>query len=257
MVVEDYSEGLQYLKSEISRTELTCRTDDKFLLRFLRAKKCDSKRAFTLLQNYYFVRRRYSHVFSNFVPSSVRDILQSGVFEVLSQCDQLGRKIFVGRVSRWEVYKHNVIDLLRANLMILETLLEEVEVQQNGIVIIYDCRGFTWRHAIQFTPRVIYLITKLLESTFPVRYKEMHIVYMHALAKNVVSFIKPLMTKKMKKRVHLHDNCMQQLHSFLSKNCLPEEYGGELKNQDFRIFLEKVLNLEEEFGYHQKYWTEN
>lgn len=74
-------------------TGLKSRTDDAFLLRFLRARKFDYDRAYELLINYYTIRETNKDVIGNLIPSAVEHIYDSGAVTMLPHRDKEGRRI--------------------------------------------------------------------------------------------------------------------------------------------------------------------
>jgi len=72
---------------------LKSRTDDAFLLRFLRARKFDYDRAYNLLVNYYTIRASNTDIIGHITPSSVEPIYDHGVATVLPHRDREGRRI--------------------------------------------------------------------------------------------------------------------------------------------------------------------
>jgi len=55
------------------------RKDDKFLLRYLRAKKFDTDRALQLYVNYHRYRKKYEHVLGEITPKAAEHILKTGL----------------------------------------------------------------------------------------------------------------------------------------------------------------------------------
>lgn len=76
---------------------LHSRTDDAFLLRFLRARKFDYERALNLIISYYRAQVDNKDMLGQLVPSSVKHILDAGVAGVLPHRDKEGRKVMVIR----------------------------------------------------------------------------------------------------------------------------------------------------------------
>jgi len=72
---------------------LKSRTDDAFLLRFLRARKFDYDRAYNLLINYYTIRASNADVIGHVTPSVVEPLYDTGAVTVLPHRDKEGRKI--------------------------------------------------------------------------------------------------------------------------------------------------------------------
>ena len=80
-------------------SDLKIRTDDAFLLRFLRAKKFDYDRAFNLIIRHYEMKadERNKQLFTNLRPASIKHVLEAGVTGVLPNRDKFGRRVIVFR----------------------------------------------------------------------------------------------------------------------------------------------------------------
>jgi len=75
------------------------RKDDKFLLRYLRAKKFDTDtcRALQLYVNYHKYRKKYEHVLGEVSPKAAEHILKTGLLSVLPERSRSGCKVVVIR----------------------------------------------------------------------------------------------------------------------------------------------------------------
>ncbi|XP_071037852.1 uncharacterized protein [Parasteatoda tepidariorum] len=67
---------LRLYTSETPQEELCSVMDDSFLLRFLRCKKYDVKKAFITLKNYYDFKKRYSGIITDLTPSKLKRVLE-------------------------------------------------------------------------------------------------------------------------------------------------------------------------------------
>jgi CRAL/TRIO, N-terminal domain len=96
---------------------LTARTDDAFLLRFLRARKFDYDRSYTLLVNYYTIRAQNPEVFSGLKFNMVEHVFDSGVLSVLPTRDSLGRNVVYLRPGKQK--QHLEMDIVEGCQSIL------------------------------------------------------------------------------------------------------------------------------------------
>lgn len=76
---------------------LRSRTEDTFLLRFLRARKFDQERAYKQLIQYYQTRKENPDVFENLTPKRVQFLLEAGVATVLQDRAPDGSRVIVFR----------------------------------------------------------------------------------------------------------------------------------------------------------------
>ena len=76
------------------------RTDDEFLLRFLRARKFDYDRAFALLLEYFTVRAKHRDIFQGCLPSKLGHVFDTKISMVLPNRDQNGHRMVFFRPGK-------------------------------------------------------------------------------------------------------------------------------------------------------------
>uniref|UniRef100_A0A7M4FN51 Clavesin-1 n=1 Tax=Crocodylus porosus TaxID=8502 RepID=A0A7M4FN51_CROPO len=179
------------------------RTDDAFILRFLRARKFHQTEAFRLLAQYFQYRQLNLDMFKNFKADDpgIKRALIDGFPGVLENRDHCGRKILLLFAANWDQSRNSFIDILRAILLSLEVLIEDQELQINGFILIIDWSNFSFKQASKLTPSILKLAIEGLQDSFPARFGGVHFVnqpwYIHAL----YTLIKPFLKDKTRKRV--------------------------------------------------------
>ncbi|XP_034427981.1 clavesin-1-like [Hippoglossus hippoglossus] len=219
------------------------RTDDDFILRFLRARKFDQMETFRLLAQYFQFRQQNLDMFQSFKvdDSGIKRALMDGFPGVLETPDQHGRKILILFASNWDQSRNSFIDILRAILLSLEVLIENPELQINGFVLIIDWSNFSFKQASKLTPNILKLAIEGLQDSFPARFGGIHFVnqpwYIHAM----YTIIKPFLKDKTRKRIFLHGNNLNSLHQLIQPECLPSEFGGSMPPYDMGIWARTLL----------------
>ncbi|KAG9347488.1 hypothetical protein JZ751_005055 [Albula glossodonta] len=223
------------------------RTDDAFILRFLRARKFNHFEAFRLLAQYFEYRQQNLDMFKNLKPTDpgIKQALKDGFPGVLSNLDRYGRKILVLFAANWDQSRYTFVDILRAILLSLEAMIEDPELQVNGFVLIIDWSNFTFKQASKLTPSMLRLAIEGLQlliilvgtltsplsnhfisklDSFPARFGGIHFVnqpwYIHAL----YTVIRPFLKDKTRKRI------------------LPSELGGMLPPYDMGTWARTLLD---------------
>ncbi|XP_070539581.1 alpha-tocopherol transfer protein-like [Ptychodera flava] len=197
-----------------NRPDINFRLDDAFLLRFLRNKKFDVDRTLKALIHYYKVRRDYREIFDNYKPSAVRDTLNFQHDFICPSRDKEGRVVFVTRIGLMDEY--DVTEVVKAQLLLLETLLCDEEVQVNGMVYAVD-----WAK----------LSSKDMKYTSPMMLKKVTDVYL----------------------IHFHGDEYGSLHEHVPSAMLPCELGGQLPGYDNTEWVNKILAAEEDFVYYNQF----
>ncbi|XP_034416024.1 clavesin-1-like [Cyclopterus lumpus] len=219
------------------------RTDDDFILRFLRARKFDQTETFRLLAQYFQFRQQNLDMFQSFKVDDpgIKRALMDGFPGVLETPDQHGRKILILFASNWDQSRNSFTDILRAILLSLEVLIENPELQINGFVLIIDWSNFSFKQASKLTPNILKLAIEGLQDSFPARFGGIHFVnqpwYIHAM----YTIIKPFLKDKTRKRIFLHGNNLNSLHLLLQPEFLPSEFGGTLPPYDVGIWARTLL----------------
>ncbi|KAF7214267.1 clavesin-1 [Nothobranchius furzeri] len=219
------------------------RTDDEFILRFLRARKFDHVETFRLLAQYFQFRQQNLDMFQSFKVDDlgIKRALMDGFPGVLDIPDQHGRKILILFASNWDQSRNSFVDILRAILLSLEVLIEKPELQINGFTLIIDWSNFSFKQASKLTPNILKLAIEGLQDSFPARFGGIHFVnqpwYIHAM----FTIIKPFLKDKTRKRIFLHGNNLNSLHQLIQPECLPSEFGGTLPPYDMGIWARTLL----------------
>uniref|UniRef100_A0A2K5JJE3 Clavesin-2 n=1 Tax=Colobus angolensis palliatus TaxID=336983 RepID=A0A2K5JJE3_COLAP len=135
------------------------RTDDAFILRFLRARKFHHFEAFRLLAQYFEYRQQNLDMFKSFKATDpgIKQALKDGFPGGLANLDHYGRKILVLFAANWDQSRYTLVDILRAILLSLEAMIEDPELQVNGFVLIIDWSNFTFKQASKLTPSMLRL----------------------------------------------------------------------------------------------------
>ncbi|XP_044751590.1 alpha-tocopherol transfer protein-like [Coccinella septempunctata] len=245
---ENYKKELSSLRSMIlNDTNLNVPKEDEFLLRFLRARKFDSKKAFTMIQRYYLMKLKCPELFGYSLPSENEKVFELQAQVMLPERDKDGRRIYILRVDYFDATRVTIEEVFRSNILALEHIVREQETQVSGVVVILDMAGLSLQHAKFFTPYYAKKTVELVQETFPLRFKGFHIVNEPFYFDAVMTVLKPFLKEKIRKRIYLHGNDLSSLHAFISPDLLPKEYGGTAGNFDNRPWFMQLMSEEKYF----------
>ncbi|XP_077866826.1 alpha-tocopherol transfer protein-like [Saccoglossus kowalevskii] len=235
-----------------TRADIKFRSDDEFLLRFLRNKKFNVDKAFKMMVHHYKVRRDYPKLFNSFKPSAIEYHLYKHTHMVCPGKDKLGRTVILGRVSTLEE-SFDVHNVLKSMLMLSEMLQEDENIQVNGVVHVMDYSGMTRKHIRFATPMVMKMAVDVLENSTPIRSKAIHYIRQPDIFDIMFSVLRPFMSEKMKKRLHFHGDEFGSLHEHVPSAILPSEFGGQLEKLDNSEWVKKILAAEDYFIENSQY----
>ncbi|XP_022319792.1 clavesin-2-like [Crassostrea virginica] len=253
------SEDIADVREQIeTRPDITfLRTDDAFILRFLRARKFVSVEAFKLLARYFEFRQNNPSIFKNFIASEpdIKASLYDGLPSVLPNCDQNGRRIIVLFAANWEIGRYQLNSIYRAILLTLEKLIDDEANQINGFVFIVDWSQFTFSQSRSLNPKVLKQMVEGLQDCFPARFGSIHFVnqpwYIEAICKIILPFLK----EKSRRKIQMHGINLGLLHKYISKDVLPAELGGTLPEHNITSWAKELVGDENfSFGDKHIYW---
>ncbi|XP_074656085.1 alpha-tocopherol transfer protein-like isoform X1 [Tubulanus polymorphus] len=243
----------------IAHPGLTARTDDAFLLRFLRARKFDYDRAFKLLVNHYKIQKKYPEIYSDFRPSTVKHVFDDGIVNVLPSRDRFGCRILVQRPGLYDAVNmpYSVNDAFKATLITLEKLVEEEETQINGIQVIVDLTGVGWPLAkclARYSSPS--MMVNIMQDAFPMRVKGVHHIHEPKVFGYIFNLIKPFLKEKLAKRIHFHRSDLEKcFYNEFPREILPRDIqlGGYCDPLPSQWWTDIVMAAEEEFEGYKKH----
>ncbi|XP_046675261.1 alpha-tocopherol transfer protein-like isoform X2 [Homalodisca vitripennis] len=272
-------EALHELKLRIADDlDLHACTDDAFLLRFLRARKFNTTKAFALIQRYYQMKLECPDLFRTPRPSEKTHVLEMQAQCVLDDRDHNGSRVYIFRVGqikslttlaaikktggmahpntssavhgteKCDTSRITVEDVFSTNVLALEHVVREPETQVAGITVIVDMTGFgLQQHAKFLSPYYARRTVDVIQETFPLRFKGFHVINQPFYFDAVFAVLKPFLKEKIRQRIYLHGKDLNSLHSYVDANILPAEYGGLQGELDNTRWRQQLLVLEEEF----------
>uniref|UniRef100_A0A1I8GQX6 CRAL-TRIO domain-containing protein n=1 Tax=Macrostomum lignano TaxID=282301 RepID=A0A1I8GQX6_9PLAT len=207
-----------------------CRTDDAFLIKFLRHRKFNVESAHQRIRAYLQVRNSFPDVFANFTPSGVLPLLESGVVSLLPVRDIEGRRLVLYRVGRWDCSKFSSTELVRANGVVIEAALHEEDTQVNGIAVLLDLSDLSLRQLRKLDMDYLKRFRAVVNKALPVRVKALNIIKGGKFFNASFKLASALMSKKLVDRVQNHGDSVTALHSRVDANLLPKEapFNGQM-----------------------------
>ncbi|OWR54085.1 alpha-tocopherol transfer protein isoform 1 [Danaus plexippus plexippus] len=221
------------------------RTDDAFLLRFLRARDFIVPRAHKLLVRYYTFRAEYPHLY--------KDVDLWGLMKVKSAYEgsmvdrpDIGR-LSIFRFGTWDPNEFPVDDLIRTGMAITEIGIRQPKLQIMGGTVIVDLEGITLRHAATLTPTIAYQIVCLMGLVTPTRIKSVHIINYSWVLNTFFYLFKKFIPQEAWSKIIFHGSDLKSLQQQIDPECLPARYGGTCRNHvPIGVWLQKIKKYRDE-----------
>ncbi|KAL7647539.1 UNVERIFIED_CONTAM: hypothetical protein RMT77_001139 [Armadillidium vulgare] len=225
---------IEYIREWLQKQpHITARTDDLTILRYLRGCKFSLENTKKKLDMFYTCKNFIPEWYSNRDPldPKIAEILSLGVFLPLPGYDDKGRKVILIRPDKHNTNTTSMDDLIKVFQIILDLLIEE-DVQHSviGVTILIDFQGFTPNYVLQATPLILKKIFTVWQEAYPMRFKSTHYINTPSAFQAILNLVRTFMKEKLKQRLHVHGNDIENLYDHISQSKLLKEYGGTKGN---------------------------
>ena len=235
-------------KIQVRPDILFARTDDEFLIRFLRARKYDKDKAFQLLVHYNQFRRKHITFFKSLNASYLRPVFEDGLPMVSPVRDHLGRTLVFLLAGCWNTKLYTFEDILRALLLTVEYLVESERTQLFGFVLVIDFTGWKFNDMNLLKKQHLVDAVNVFQDCFPGRFKSIHFLNQPWYVRALLTFVKPMLKEKAYKRIYFHGKNLFALQRFIHGDVVPREVGGNYTIVDKSWLYNALLEREVRHG---------
>lgn len=215
------------------------RTDDEYLLRYLRARNFVVPRAHKLLVRYCTFREQQRSLYEGvdlWGLVKVQDAYEGSMFDR----PDVGR-LSIFRFGMWDPNEFPVEDLVRAGMAMVEIGIRQPKLQVLGGTVIVDLEGITLRHVATLTPTVAYQIVSLMGLANPTRVKGAHLINYSWILNTFFYLFKKFIPRRAWDTIYFHGNDLKSLQQHIPVECLPARYGGSCRSHcSFAVWLNKI-----------------
>lgn len=198
---------VQALKTWIEQQpHLKARTNDQFLIAFLRGCKYSLEKTKTKLDTFYTLRTKFPELFvPSFDNPKHKELIKTGlVLPCPTPLNETGPRLILVRLGIYNPDEFNFMDFtLLSNLYYQISLFEDDIPCISGLVNIIDCSGLTAKHLMQITPTIMKRMSVYTEEALPQRVKGLHFINAPAAFHTILNVGKSFMSAKQANRVSL------------------------------------------------------
>lgn len=220
---------------------LKVRTDDQFLICFLRGCKYSLERAKQKLEAFYTIRTIMPEVHLNRDPHNERlqAIIRLGIGVPLPTTENSDSpRIILIRPGAYDASVYTLPEVMKISNMIHDILMREDDNYMiAGQIGVLDCANVTLAHFKQFNPAFVKNLTVMSQDASPTRQKGFHFINTPFGFDSVFNVFKSFINDKNKSKLYVHGSNLSSLYKVIPKRLMPNEYGGEGGS------LESIINM--------------
>lgn len=183
---------------------LRARTDDQFLVSFLRGSKHSLERAKEKLDLFYTIRTSMADVFTDIDPTSPRNlelIRMGSMLPLPNTVTPDGPRILLMRYHT-DPSKYSMLEMIRIQFFLMNLMMKEDDnLIIGGQMGLIDFKGATLSHFTQFTPSLMRKFALLTQDASPMRMKSFNYLNIPGFFESIFNFFKSFLNDKIKSRV--------------------------------------------------------
>uniref|UniRef100_A0A1I8JUC0 CRAL-TRIO domain-containing protein n=1 Tax=Anopheles funestus TaxID=62324 RepID=A0A1I8JUC0_ANOFN len=209
-----------------------CRTDAKFLLRFLRYRQFSVPMACEALERYLTVRELYPSWFKNldYTDDVMKQIFHNGPFTLLGW-DTTGRMVGLSRFSRFDGDNHSPSQDARFMALVMETMLESEEFQIGGCNILLDFQDSTVNNFEKWSTSDLKIMMEAYSHAYPLRYGDIHSAALPKYGVPVIDTFLSFANPKMREKISCYST-VDEMEKYFESPLKPAMYGGTLNLEE-------------------------
>ncbi|XP_026324471.1 alpha-tocopherol transfer protein-like [Hyposmocoma kahamanoa] len=257
---------LQSLKDWIAKQpHLRARTDDQWLLAFLRGCKFSLERVKEKIDLYYSCRSTAPDFYRTIhTDPKFNEILEMGVILILPNFKTGAASAYeplvtIVRPGAYDPDKYSITDIISVSHVLTKIVLMECDnATITGTQGVLDLDGVTIGHFVQMTPSVIKKMVVTTQESLPFRVKGNHYLNTPAGFEIIFNAIKSLLSEKNQNRLYVHNKNYEEMYKYIPKDVLPAEYGGNggTIKEIIECWKEKVQEYSSWLEEDEKYGTD-
>ncbi|GAB6019558.1 hypothetical protein CHUAL_001131 [Chamberlinius hualienensis] len=213
-----------------NEVEFYSRTDDDFLLIFLRSCDFDVELSKTVMTNYYKNRRDIPKWWANRTTTdeTMQNVIRKRIMRVLTNTNKEQDLVGISTFSNLDENSITFDDVCKFATILTEFIMRRSICQQNGvtwIVDFYDTK--IWFISKSLNPQSLKKFVTSIFGGSPTKINKLIFINMPAIGLPLVKLMLFFLPKAFKSKVFVYGTEWPTLSDHVPLEMLPEEYGGE------------------------------
>lgn len=249
---------IQHIKDWIAKQpHLRARSDDQWIIAFLRGCKYSLERVKEKIDLYYTLRTTAADLWQyKYNEAKFMEIIDLGAVLILPKSQTvISPRVILIRSGCYDPNKYHISEILAVSNVIREiAMYDDDTFAIAGGIALQDLSGTTAAHVLQMTPTMRKKMILSGQASSPMRAKGTHFINTPAGFETVFNLMKGLLSEKNRSRLFVHNKNYEELYKYIPKELLPAEYGGnagtipELVDYWKKKIIQHSSWLEEDFN---------
>lgn len=237
---ENKKKGILKLRDCLKRRGITD-VDDYMLTAVLRSCKYILKNSEKKYLKYVMLRNVVIEMLRDKDMKRLESVLDNNCVGVLPYRDKHGRVILFTNPCGFDLEKFDLNDCTACTLSLILLIMGFPLTSVAGMIYFGECKSKSIS--------IFYPIAKafrqhvLTVMNLPMRFARVEFLHENFIVRWSESILRPFVPTKIRERVHLYGNDIQDLQKYYHPDMLPEEFGGTMGPMNPKAYKEELLKF--------------
>ncbi|XP_025421471.1 alpha-tocopherol transfer protein-like [Sipha flava] len=224
-------EELNHLREWISKQPHLPHITDELLILFFHSCYYRLEPTKVTIESYFTLRTHSPELFTkrDVELKPVAEAFKTISFNVLPGSTTDGCRVIIVYAKRLEAEFFVLTEFIKALSMIIDMLLMNSGTF-NGLIIVYDMKGFSLSHVGRLGINMMKKYVYFLQEGLPARLKGIHTINTVPFIDMITSMTKPFMKKELSEKLFYHSVNSETIFEHVPKEIMPIEFGGSGKS---------------------------
>ncbi|CAB3244669.1 unnamed protein product [Arctia plantaginis] len=229
--------------------------DDKIIQRFLHSCFYDLDAAKNAMELFFRIRVTSPEIVNFRDPDSPQMQKALKIVNMAQYQISKNRNIWIWQLNDPGLDNYDYLQDARLFFMTVDAWILSNEHYEDADIVVMDVKDITLKFITKFNVSIAKKLSKFQEDAMPIRLKEVHIVNAPPFIDKLYGLMKPFLKPKMTELIHFHSPKSQTLYNYVSKEDLPEDYGGTRPsmNEQMEKVVDTVMKYKKTF-LHENFW---
>uniref|UniRef100_A0A2A4JMB1 CRAL-TRIO domain-containing protein n=1 Tax=Heliothis virescens TaxID=7102 RepID=A0A2A4JMB1_HELVI len=205
---------------------------DRILLRFLHSCYYDVEKTKQTIELFFKIRDNSPELVNYRDPMSPAMQKALKIIKLAQYQISGNRNVWFWQLNDPGLEQYDYLQDARMFFMTCDAWILENNVLADADVVVMDAKDITLKFITKFNVSVARKLSRYQEEAMPIRLKEVHVINAPPFVDKLFGLMKPFLKQEVTDMIHFHVPNSETLYNFISKEDLPQDYGGSLPSMD-------------------------
>uniref|UniRef100_A0A2A4JN90 CRAL-TRIO domain-containing protein n=1 Tax=Heliothis virescens TaxID=7102 RepID=A0A2A4JN90_HELVI len=205
---------------------------DRILLRFLHSCYYDVEKTKKTIELFFKIRDNSPELVNYRDPMSPAMQKALKITKVAQYQISGNRNVWFWQLNDPGLEHYDYLQDARMFFMTGDAFILSNDVLADADIVVMDAKDITLKFITKFNMSAARKLSRYEEEAMPIRLKEVHVINAPPFVDKLYGLVKPFLKQDLTDMIHFHMPNSETLYDFISKEDLPQDYGGSQPTMD-------------------------